>query len=354
MSRRLLGLSPITWLMLGGVPAAVVLELSHASPVLVFLAAAAGILPLAGLMGEATEALAHRSGPAVGGLLNATFGNAAELILTLFALQAGMITLVKASLVGSIIGNLLVILGLSIIAGSWRVPEVTFSATGAAASVGMMVLAVAAFASPALYALAHPNPEPAAVLHLSDGVAVFLVAIYALSLVFTLRTHRSLLAPDAGGGEHHWSVRRAILVLVAATGLVAWMAEILVGVTEQASRSIGLSEMFVGLIVIPIIGNAAEHATAVVVARKGQMELAFQIATGSSTQIALFVAPALVAAGHLMGRQMDFAFTSFEVAALGLGSVAVAFVALDGRSNWFEGTQLVGLYGVLAVAAYFI
>jgi Ca2+:H+ antiporter len=340
--------------MLLAVPAAIALELSHAPPGLVFAACAVGILPLAGLMGEATEALAHRAGPAVGGLLNATFGNAAELIITVFALRAGLITLVKASLIGSIIGNLLVILGLSIVTASWRVSQIEFSATAAAASIGMMVLAVAAFAAPAIYALAHPNPDPSAILHLSDGVAVFLVATYLLSLVFTLRTHRALLAPDAGGGEHHWSVPRALGILAAATAGVAWLSEILVGVTEQASHQFGLSEVFVGLIVIPLIGNAAEHATAIVVARKGQVDLAFQIATGSSTQIALFVAPVLVAVGHLLGRQMDFAFSPFQIAAVGLTSVAVAFIALDGKSNWFEGVQLLGLYGVLAVVGFFI
>ncbi len=192
------------------------------------------------------------------------------------------------------------------------------------------------------------------ILHISDGVAIFLVATYLLSLLFTLRTHRTLLTPDAGGGEHHWGPGQAVAILAVATAFVAWLSEILVGVTEQASHAIGLSEVFLGLVVIPIIGNAAEHATAVVVARKGQMELAFQIATGSSTQVALFVAPLLVGAGHLMGRRMDFAFTSFEVAALGLTSIAVAFVALDGKSNWFEGVQLLGLYSVLAVVAFFI
>ncbi|MDO8666297.1 MAG: calcium/proton exchanger [Gemmatimonadales bacterium] len=354
MARRILGLGPVTWVLLAAVPAAVALSFGGAPPALVFAACGLGIVPLAGLMGEATEALAHRSGPAVGGLLNATFGNAAELIITVFALRAGLIALVKASLIGSILGNLLVILGLSIVAASWRVPEIRFSATAAAASLGMMVLAVAAFAAPALYAIAHPAPEPDAILHISDGVAIFLVATYLLSLLFTLRTHRTLLTPDVGGGQHHWGPGQAVAVLAVATAFVAWLSEILVGVTEQASHSIGLSEVFLGLVVIPVIGNAAEHATAVVVARKGQMELAFQIATGSSTQVALFVAPLLVGAGHLMGRRMDFAFTSFEVAALGLTSIAVAFVALDGKSNWFEGVQLLGLYGVLAVVAFFI
>lgn len=343
----------MSWVLLAAAPAALVLERLHAAPVAVFVACALGIVPLAGLMGEATEALAARAGPAVGGLLNATFGNAAELIITLFALRAGLIGLVKASLVGSVLGNLLFILGVAIIAGSWRVPKVSFSATTAGAAVGMMVLALAGFAAPALFGLAHPNPDPAVLVRLSDGVALLLVATYGCSLLFTLRTHRTVLAPPSPGG-HAWSVRRAVLVLGAATAVVAWLSEVLVGVTTEASHALGLSQAFVGLFLVPVIGNAAEHASAVVVARKGQMDLAFQIAAGSSAQVALFVAPVLVGFGHLLGQRMDFAFSTFEVAALGLGSLAVAVVALDGESNWFEGVQLVGLYGILGVAAFFI
>ena len=353
MARRILGLGPLAWAMLAAGPAALVLHAAHAPPVLVFAACGLGIVPLAGLMGEATEVLAARTGPAVGGLLNATFGNAAELIITLFALRAGLIGLVKASLVGSVLGNLLLILGVAIVAGSWRVPKVAFSATAAGASVGMMVLALAGFAAPALFALAHPNPDPAVLVRLSDGVALVLLATYGCSLLFTLKTHRTLLSAPAASG-HRWTVRHAVVVLAAATALVAWLSEVLVGVTIEASESLGLSQTFVGLFLVPVIGNAAEHATAVVVARKGQMDLAFQIAAGSSAQVALFVAPVLVGLGHLFGQRMDFAFSTFEVAALGLASLAVAVVALDGESTWFEGVQLVGLYGILGIAALFI
>jgi Ca2+:H+ antiporter len=340
--------------MLAAVPAALALHAAHAPPVLVFAACGLGIVPLAGLMGEATEALAARSGPAVGGLLNATFGNAAELIITLFALRAGLIGLVKASLVGSVLGNLLLILGFAIVVGSWRVPKVAFSATAAGAAVGMMVLALAGFAAPALFALAHPNPDPAVLVRLSDGVALVLLATYGCSLLFTLKTHRAVLSVVPAASGHLWTVRRAVLVLAAATALVAWLSEVLVGVTTDASEALGLSQTFVGLFLVPVIGNAAEHATAVVVARKGQMDLAFQIAAGSSAQVALFVAPVLVGLGHLFGQRMDFAFSTFEVAALGLASLAVAVVALDGESTWFEGVQLVGLYGILGIAAFFI
>jgi len=217
-----------------------------------------------------------------------------------------------------------------------------------------MVLALAGFAAPALFALAHPNPDPAVLVRLSDGVALVLLATYGCSLLFTLKTHRAVLSVVPAAGGHRWTVRRAVLVLAAATALVAWLSEVLVGVTTDASAALGLSQTFVGLFLVPVIGNAAEHATAVVVARKGQMDLAFQIAAGSSAQVALFVAPVLVGLGHLFGQRMDFAFSTFEVAALGLASLAVAVVALDGESTWFEGVQLVGLYGILGIAAFFI
>jgi Ca2+:H+ antiporter len=185
-------------------------------------------------------------------------------------------------------------------------------------------------------------------------VALVLLATYGCSLLFTLKTHRTLLSVAPAASGHRWTVRHAVGVLAVATALVAWLSEVLVGVTMEASESLGLSQTFVGLFLVPVIGNAAEHATAVVVARKGQMDLAFQIAAGSSAQVALFVAPVLVGLGHLFGQRMDFAFSTFEVAALGLASLAVAVVALDGESTWFEGVQLVGLYGILGIAALFI
>ena len=328
----------------------------HAPAIWVFITACLGILPLAGYMGEATEHIAHRTGPTVGGLLNATFGNAAELIIAIVALRAGLVSLVKASITGSILGNLLLILGLALIAGGLRRSELRFNRVNAGMSASMLALAVAALVFPALYHAFHP--EAAArleELRMSEAVAVILLATYAGSLLFTLRTHRRLF-----GGEAHpldgpvWSVGRAVLVLGVATVGVAVESELLVHAATEATEAVGLSPIFLGLIVIPIIGNAAEHAAAVVLARKGQIDLSLQIALGSSTQVALLVAPVLVFAGVLLGQDMDLVFTPFEVLSLFLATLVTAFITLDGESHWFEGVQLLALYALVAVGAYFL
>ena len=307
-------------------------------------------------MGQATEVLASRTGPAVGGLLNATFGNAAELILALTALRAGLLELVKASITGSILGNLLLILGLSLVAGGMRRPTLTFNRTAAGMGGAMLLLAVVGLVMPALFAATHPTASSATVVHLSEGVAIVLGLTYAVSLVFSLVTHRNLFTqggPPAPGGSHG-AVGRAIGMLVVATVLVAVQSEILVHTAELLVARLGWSEMFLGLIVIPLIGNAAENASAVVVARKGQTDLALSIALGSSTQVALFVAPVLVAAGVVVGQPMHLVFTPFEVVALGLAALIVTVIALDGESHWFEGAQLLAVYAIVAVAAWFI
>jgi Ca2+:H+ antiporter len=263
----------VSWLrmlLLLAVPASIVLNYMHAAPILVFLSACVGVLPLAGFMGEATEQIAARSGPTLGGLLNATFGNAAELIIAIVALQAGLVDLVKASITGSILGNLLLILGLSIVAGGLKRPELKFNRTSAGMSAGMLMLAIVSLVLPALFKYSHPEPSARMDgLHLAEGVAIVLLITYAASLLFTLKTHKRLI-----GGEPHllegerWSMGRAILVLGLATVGVAVMSEILVHATEAVTADLGLSQMFLGLIIIPLIGNAAEHATAITVARK--------------------------------------------------------------------------------------
>jgi len=333
-----------------------VLNYMHASPILVFVAACLGVLPLAGFMGEATEQIASRSGPTLGGLLNATFGNAAELIIAIVALQAGLVDLVKASITGSILGNLLLILGLSIVAGGLKQSELKFNRTNAGMSAGMLMLAIVSLVLPALFKYAHPEPSARmAGLHLAEGVAVVLLITYGASLLFTLKTHKRLI-----GGEPHplegepWSIGRAVLVLAIATVGVAIMSEILVHATEAVTASLGLSQIFLGLIIIPLIGNAAEHATAVLVARKGQMDLALQIALGSSTQIALLVAPLLVFISLFFGHPMNLVFQPFEVAILFLATLVSTIVTLDGESHWFEGVQLLAVYAMIAVAAFFI
>ena len=348
--RWLLIAAPLSWLLAWlGAPA-----------VAVFITCGVAIIPLAAEMGAATEALAVRTGPAVGGLLNATFGNAAELIVAVVALRAGLVDLVKASLIGSILGNLLLILGLSLVAGGLRRPTLTFNRTAAGSSGAMLLLAVAALVIPALFAFVHPAARPEETLCLSEGVAVVLVVTYGASLVFSLVTHRQLFHGESGGGGHAtapaapYAPRVALAILAGATAFVAIESEILVRATETLVERFGLSQLFLGLIVIPLIGNAAEHATAVVVARRGQTDLALHIALGSSTQVALFVAPLLVGVGALLSQPMNLVFTGFEVVALGFASLIVTVIALDGESNWFEGAQLLALYALVALAVWFI
>jgi Ca2+:H+ antiporter len=337
------------------VPAAIVANYTHQSPVLIFTLSCLGVLPLAGFMGDATEHLSARTGPTIGGLLNATFGNAAELIIALVALQAGLIDLVKASITGSILGNLLLIMGLSLVAGGATRSELKFNRTSVGMSAGMMAAAVVGLVFPALFHATHPNPDALVELRISEAVAVVLIVSYVLSLVFTLKTHRWLI-----GGDAHdmpgpiWSVAKAVAILSVATAGVALMSEILVHATEAVTAQVGLSEVFLGLIIIPLIGNAAEHATAIVVARKGKMDLALQIAYGSSTQIALFVGPVLVFAGVLMGQAMNFVFTPFEVMAVGLATLVASLGTADGESHWFEGVLLLAVYALIAIAAFFI
>jgi Ca2+:H+ antiporter len=339
-------------------PASWVLAWLHGPPLVVFFVTCLAVVPLAGEMGEATEALADRAGPSVGGLLNATFGNAAELIIAIAALRAGLLDLVKASLTGSILGNLLLILGLALVAGGARRPILTFNRTAAGLSGAMLLLAVVGLVVPALFAAAHPDATTATTVHLSEAVAVVLGLTYLASLVFSLVTHRQLFRADVPEEAHVAGVKaglgRPIAILLAATVLVAIESEILVHATEAVVRASGLSELFLGLIVIPIIGNAAEHAAAVVVARRGHTDLALHIALGSSTQVALFVAPLLVLAGVVLGRPMNLVFTSFEVVILGLASLIVTVIALDGESHWFEGVQLLAVYALVAVAVWFI
>ena len=348
----------ISWrlILLAAVPISVVLHYLHASALAVFATACLGVLPLAAYMGRATEHLAHRTGPTLGGLLNATFGNAAELIISIVALQAGLVDLVKASITGSILGNLLLILGLSLLAGGIHRNELRFNRANAGMSAGMLALAVVALVFPALFHALHPEQAARlSELRLSEAVAVILLVTYGLSLLFTLRTHRCLFWSESEPLEGvPWGPGKAVLVLALATVGVAVESELLVHAATEASQSVGLGQLFLGLIIVPIIGNAAEHATAVVVAHKGKMDLALQIALGSSTQVALLVAPILVFAGLALGREMNLVFTPFEVMALALTTGVTAIITLDGESHWFEGVQLLAVYGMVAVGAYFL
>ena len=343
------------------VPASLGLGLAHASPVAVFVVSCLAIVPLAGIMGEATESLAHRAGPGLGGLLNATFGNAAELIIGVIALRAGEAEVVKASLTGSIIGNLLVVLGLSMFLGGLRHHEMRFSRLAAETGSGMMVLAVVALVIPAIYAQVTRHSQPAQVESISLDISWVLMLSYLASLVFQLRTHRHLFAPEGteearrpAAGPGRRSIAGDVLVLLAAAGLTAAVSELLVGALDAAGGALGLGKVFMGVVVVAVVGNAAEHSTAVVAALKNKMDLALGIAMGSSMQIALFVAPVLVVAGHAIGRPLGLEFTLLEVAAVVLSVFAVANLVQDGRTNWFEGVQLLAIYGILAVTFFFV
>src|SRR5262245_61104681 len=360
-------IAPLNWLLLA-LPAAVALKLTHASGLWLFIVSCLAVIPLAGLMGRATENLAETMGAGAGGLLNATFGNAAELIIALVALSKvdpanatqrdQMFDLVKASLTGSIIGNILLVLGASILAGGLYHRRQVFNRTAAGMGATMLALASVGLLLPSLHY--HLYAEKGVEL-LSEEIAAVLILTYLLSLLFSLRTHSHLFAgPEEQlptTGEHHqpeWDRRKSLTVLLAATAGVALVSEFLVGSVEEAAREIGMNHVFVGVIVVAVIGNAAEHSTAVLVATKDKMDLAVNIAVGSSIQIALFVAPVLVFASLLMGHQpaLDLHFTELEVAAV-LASVAVlALVGQDGESHWMEGVMLLAVYGMLALAFY--
>jgi len=336
------------------VPAAVAVHLLWpAAATVAFLLSAVAVIPLAGLMGRATEALSSRVGTALGGLLSAAMGNAAELILALAALRAGELEVVKASLTGSIIGNVLLVFGAALVVGGARREKQRFNVTAAGAGNATLYLAAVALVIPAL--LHHgADPHPETRVPTSVAFSVILLAVYALSLFFSLRTHSHLYQAEAEAAEaHHWSMRRAIIVLVGATAAVAVVSEILVASLEGAAHTLGLSRVFVGVIVVAVIGNAAEHSTAVLMALKDKMDLALQIAVESSKQVALFVAPVLVLAGLLLGQPMDLVFTPLEVVAVGVSTGAITLVALDGESNWLEGAMLLAVYAVLGVSFFF-
>jgi Ca2+:H+ antiporter len=350
------------------IPGAVALEIAHASPVLVFSAAALGVIPCAAVMGEATEAIAAKTGPGIGGLLNVTFGNAPELIIAFFALLEGLQEVVKASIVGSVIGNILLVMGAAMLVGGIPREKQTFSQTAASAQSAMLMLALAALIFPAIFQLIHGGGLPGVgeervdfgsdLEKLSLGVAIILLVSYGAGLLFSLKTHRAVFNPYSAEQEdeeeHHWSVKRAAVFLAISAVLVGLMSEILVGSISDASKDIGLSEFFVGVFVVAIVGNAAEHWVAVLVAAKDKMDLAVNIAIGSSAQIALFVAPVLVLASFVVGPDpMALVFNGYELGALLFAVLIANLVTQEGESNWFEGVQLLALYAVLGLVFYF-
>lgn len=349
-------LRPYTWALCLGlfVPASWILDLALGPGVVVFAVAGVAIVPLAWFLGLATEELGKHAGPGVGGLLNATFGNATELIIAVFALAAGLTEVVKASLTGSIVGNILLVLGLSMFAGGLKYKAQVFSREASGIQITMLVVAVIGLVMPALYVLSTGVRSGVTLQEMSLGIAGILLVAYAFGLLFSLRTHRDIFNPVSDVAEApRWTRRFAVGVLVSSTVLVAVESEILVGSLEKARESLGLTELFLGVIVVAIVGNAAEHASAIVMAWRNKMELSVAVATTSSTQVALFVAPVLVFVSLLTAKTMTLDFEIFELASLALSTAVVAAVVSDGRSNWYEGALLVMVYGVIAMAFFF-
>lgn len=350
----------MNWLLIF-VPVAIALELiAPERYLLVFAASALAILPLVAWMSKATEQLAERSGEGVGGLLNATFGNAAELIIAFAALRAGLFDVVKASIAGSIVGNILLVLGAAMLAGGLRRPEQFFNAQGARSQATMLTLAAIALMLPAAYRAGLGEEGPMALGSLSVAIAIVLLVVYALYLLFTLATHSALFmgSHSSDEGEEHavpWTTQRALLVLAAVTALIAWLSEILVGAIEPTAHEFGLSNIFMGVFVVAILGNAAEHATAVTAAMNDRTDLALSIAIGSSVQVALFVAPVLVLASLFVGpAPMDLAFPAGLVLIILLAVLITGQVAGDGRSDWLKGLQLIAVYLVMGLTFFFM
>jgi len=340
------------------VPITVVLEVVKADHLAIFLSAGVAIVPLAGLLGRATEHLTAHVGAGVGGLLNASLGNAAELIIALVALREGLHDVVKASLTGSILGNILLVLGASMLAGGLKYERQKFNRTAAGMGASLLLLAAVGLIIPALFHFTASDRGVAIERELSLEISIVLFTMYILSLMFSLKTHNHLFAGephDASDlGEKPWSRRRSIVVLSLVTVCIAAMSEMLVGALDHAAKTLGLTQLFVGVILVALVGNAAEHSTAVLMAMKNKMDLALGIAVGSSLQIALLVAPILVFASYLLGPPLDLIFTPFEVAAVTISVLVVGFVAMDGESHWMEGAMLVGVYVMLAIAFFFL
>jgi Ca2+:H+ antiporter len=334
------------------VPLSLFAEYVHSSPIAIFILASLAIIPLAKYIGESTEEISARTGPALGGLLNATFGNATELIISTFALQAGLIEMVKASITGSIIGNLLLVLGMAIFLGGLGKEQQEFNTTAASASASTLFLATAAIVMPAVFVLTSKETSDATIETLSIAVSIIMALSYFASLLFSLHTHKHLYTVDTAEYNAKWSVKKSIAVLFASTVAVAVMSEILVSSIEPLAVSLGWTELFIGMIFIAIIGNAAEHVSAITIAINDRMDLALQIAVGSTTQIAMFVVPVLVFISYFFETPMNLIFSTFELAAIVTAVFMVKSIIEDGKSNWFEGLQLMGTYGIMAVVSF--
>ena len=326
----------------------VVTELLHGPTLLLFAVSALALVGLAWVLGQATESLGHHAGPRVGGILNATFGNAAELIITIFALSAGLTTVVKASIIGSIIGNVLLVLGASIVIGGLKNGIQSFSAEIAGINASMLAIVAAALALPTIFATTSPGPNPTT---LSIEVAVVMFVLYILYLLYYLRSPQG----GAATGEEDAPFGRiaSFVLLLVSTAAVAFVSEAFVGAIEPLTEEYGISELFVGVILVPIVGNIAEHVVGVQIAYKNNMDFSMAISLGSSIQVALLVTPILVFLGPILGHPLRLVFTPLELGALAAAVVATGFAALDGKSNWLEGAMLTSVYVIAAIAFFF-
>jgi Ca2+:H+ antiporter len=357
---QFLGLLAGSWLnvLLAAAPLSLLLRWQSGVSIWVFAAAAVALVPAAGIIGSATEHLARRAGPTLGGFLNATFGNAAEMIIAIAALRAGHTAVVKASITGSIIGNLLLVFGLSCYLGGLRHGKQRFNRGSAGSATVMLFLATVALVMPAVVAIVSfgsLQEHSSAIDRLSFWSSIVLLGVYASGLIFAFRSHRDPLRPDRGHAHGPLvGMAPALALLVFGTAVTAVEAEVLIEALEPALAGLGMSELFAGVIVVALVGNAAEHYSAVTAARDNEMTLALEISVGSSAQIALMVAPVLVLLSFAMGSPMSLVFNAFELTAIGFAVFAVALVSLDGESNWLEGLQLLGVYIILAIAFYVI
>ena len=345
-------------LLLIALPLAILAEAGHWGEIWVFVLSAIGVIPMASYIGKATESLAHFTGPRIGGLLNATLGNAAELIITVFAIREGLLELVKASITGSILGNLLLVLGMSMVVGGVRHGVQSFHRQQATNNAILLTLAVVGLVVPSLFSHYISPDWSVQVEALSLGVAGVMIVLYALGLVFSFKlSDRPLTAArseKALPAKHVWPLRTAIIILVFSTTGVAYLSELLVGAVEPVVARLGISEFFLGIILIPLIGNVAEHLVAVQVASQNKMDLSVEISIASSLQIALFVAPVLVFVSLLMGNPLTLIFNQFELVALIAGVMIAALVSSDGESNWLEGAELLAVYAILGLAFYLL
>lgn len=349
------------YFLLALVPIAVALDSARADHTIVFLASALAILPLAKLIGDSTEHLEAHYGALKGSLLNVTFGNAAELIIALVALNAGLFDLIKASITGSIIGNVLLVFGLSLFAGGLRKKEQIFNAVNSNVQASMLFIAVIALAVPTILAETSLKLETAAnqaqIQLMSDLLAFTLLAVYVAAMLFTFVTHKHLFVPLHSEEEHthpSWSKRRAFAILGGAMAGVVVASEVLVRSVEETSHQFGFGELFVGAVIVALVGNAAEHSSAITMARKDKLDTSIGIAAGSATQIALFVVPILVIAGIFTGKPLTLVFTTYELAAVFLSAIIMNLIVNDGKSNWFEGVMLTAVYVIISTGFFFI